>query len=138
MLVAWSITWLLVRMRPSDEMTMPVPSADWLLYCSVDSTSTTAGSTLAASAVAFSGPLPVFLPPLPVLPLPLPVPVPPDPNGLPLKPPPPSPELPFPVPLPFPLDGRPLEPSEEVADEEWLSSMAAPAPAPAASTATVA
>src|SRR5258708_24969274 len=131
MLVAWSTTWLLVRMRPSDEMTMPVPSADWLLYCSVDSTSTTAGSTLAASALAFSGPLPVFVPPLPALPLPLPVPVPPlplpvpvppDPNGLPLKPPPP--ELPFPVPLPFPLDGRPLEPSGEVADEEWLRAMA--------------
>jgi hypothetical protein len=52
--------------------------------------------------------------------------------------------VPFPVPFPFagrlpdPFAGRLPDPSEVDAGEEWLSSIAAPAPAPAASTATVA
>ena len=65
-LVASSITWLLVSTRPLGEMTMPVPSAAALLYLSCEVMSTMAGSTLAASACAFSEPVPVLVPPLPV------------------------------------------------------------------------
>ena len=54
---------------------MPVPSAVAPLYLSWEVTSTMPGSTLAASALAFSEPVPVFAPPAldpPFAPLPLP------------------------------------------------------------------
>jgi hypothetical protein len=139
MLVASLTTWLLVSTRPLDEMTMPVPSATSPAYCSVESTSTTPGSTLAAMAVAFSDPVPEFVPPLlPLLPL-LPEPLPnglvpkglPPPNGL-------LPELPPELPPPFPVPPPGRLPEADVLAAEWLSPTAAPAPAPAASTATAA
>src|SRR5579864_2941058 len=41
-----SMTWLLVSTRPSERITMPVPAADSLLYCSVVSMITRPGWTL--------------------------------------------------------------------------------------------
>src|ERR1700728_813715 len=122
------MTWLLVRTRPLDESTMPVPSAVASLYVSLETTSTMPGSTWGASALAFSGPVPPLVPPWldpPLVgsgnglaPLPLPLPLPPWPKG---------------------LACDPLPPIGETAADEvvvWLSASAAPAPAPAASTAT--
>ncbi len=136
MLVAWLITWLFVSTRPSPEMTIPVPSADSLLYWSVELTSTTAGSTFAAIAAAFSGPLPV-LPWPPLFPVPLPLPVPGRPLPAPEPPPAGLPPKPLPAPLP-PCCGMVPGPDAAEAGLEWFSSMAANAPTPAASAATVA
>ena len=71
-LVDWSMTWLLVSTRPVEEMTMPVPSAVAPLYLRSEVMSTRPGSTLADSALAFSEPVPLLVPPVPPLP-PLPV-----------------------------------------------------------------
>jgi hypothetical protein len=82
--------------------------------------STMAGSTLAASACAFSAPLPVLVPPLPV------------PFWLLLGA--------WPKLLPPLLKGfcwLPLAAGEEEeGSDEWFSAIAAPAPTPAASAAT--
>src|ERR1700733_8131121 len=51
MLVESSITWLLVSTRPSELITMPVPAACSLLYCSVVLMMTRPGSTLLRIAV---------------------------------------------------------------------------------------
>src|SRR5882757_9783841 len=116
------MTWLLVSTRPLDEITMPVPCAVAWLYLRLEETSTMPGSTLAASALAFSEPPPVFVPPEPPE---LPDPLPEDGSG-------------FALPKgldcePFPLSG---EFAEELGVPEWFSATAAPAPAAAASTAT--
>src|ERR1700722_785191 len=112
-LVASSITWLLVSTRPLAEITMPVPSAVASLYVRAEVTSTMPGSTLLASAAAFSEPVPAFVLPDPspllegtgmgaVFPLP--------PRGLDAD--------------PFPLNG---ELAVGLAEEpEWFSPTAAP------------
>src|ERR1700761_4284321 len=122
--VASSMTWLLVSTRPLGEITMPVPSAVASLYLRFESISTMPGSTWAASALAFSDPVPLFVPE-PLLP------VPEDGRGF---------TLPLPLPPkgfacdPLPLNG---ELAEGAAPEpEWFSATAAPAPAAAARTAT--
>ena len=52
MIVAPSITWLLVSTSPDDEMIIPVPSAVSLLYLSVEMMSTRPGLTFAATFAA--------------------------------------------------------------------------------------
>src|SRR5690348_13832905 len=82
MLVASAMTWLLVRISPSEPMTMPLPAARPL--ASVVLMFTMAGSTFAAIALRLSVPLPDDELPDP---LPLPLPFPPrPPNGLVLPP----------------------------------------------------
>src|ERR1035437_5492163 len=56
MVVAPSITWLLVSISPEDVSTMPVPAASTCWYPSVVLMSTSPGSTLAAMEEASPGP----------------------------------------------------------------------------------
>src|ERR1022692_469113 len=65
MVVAPSITWLLVSISPDDVSTMPVPAACSLWYPRVVLMSTKPGSTLAAMAETSPGPAPPELPELP-------------------------------------------------------------------------
>src|ERR1035438_10073932 len=98
MVVAPSITWLLVSISPDDVSTMPVPAACSLWYPRVVLMSTKPGSTLAAMAETSPGPAPPELPEEP------------DPDD-------PDPDDPDPPPKPEPGEkGVELEGGAEVAE----------------------
>src|SRR5579875_2928883 len=100
------MTWLLVRISPSEVSTMPVPADSSPWYFSTDTTVTMPLCSVDVATCALVCPVPVPEP-APV-PDPVPVPVPPSPPN------PPKPPVPVPVDPPAPTPVEPVEPPLDV------------------------